>query len=80
MSEPRNRRVQSMFEIDKRVIRPEALAEFVAGDRHAGFLEQGSQNLERLSLQPDLDAVLAEHTLFQVDLEGSKVGDAACMT
>ena len=49
-----------MFEIDKRVIRPEALAEFVASDGRAGFFEQGSQNLERLSLQPDLDAVLAD--------------------
>jgi hypothetical protein len=31
-------------------------------------------------LQPDLHAVLAEHTLFQVGLKGPKVDDAARMT
>ena len=69
-----------MFEIDKSVLRPEASAEFVAGNGPAGCFEQGSQNLKRLSLQPDLRAMLAQYSCFQIHLEGSKVNDTADLT
>jgi hypothetical protein len=69
-----------MFEIDKSVLRPEASAEFVAGNDVTGCFEQGSQNPKRLSLKPDPRAVLAQDALFQIDLIGSKVNDTADLT
>ena len=69
-----------MFEVHECVTRPEALAEFLAGNSSARLFEEGCQNLEGLGLQPDLNAMLAEHALIQVDLERAKAGDAPMMT
>ena len=56
-----------MVEVDEGVGRPETIANLVAGDDFAGFFEQQGEDLERLVLQLDAEAVLAKFTGAQVE-------------
>ena len=40
--------VESVFELDERVLRPEPLLKLLSGDDFAGMLEESEQNLQRL--------------------------------
>jgi hypothetical protein len=61
-----------VIEVDKRVSRPKAVAQFLASDDFAGFFEKQSQNLKGLVLQLDLQAMLAELPGAQVEFEARK--------
>ena len=63
-----------MLELHNRVIRPQLLADFLAGYHFAGVLQQFSEDQERLLAQADLFGfVLAQFT-------GAKVEFKACET
>jgi hypothetical protein len=74
-----DRRVETVFEIDERAFRPQTLTQLVARDHVAGPLQQETQNLERLLLQPHayraagLDATQLARA--HVELEGSEAQD-----
>jgi hypothetical protein len=46
----RNRGIQPVLEIDKRLLRPDAPAKFLAGDGGSGMFEKRYQQQERLGL------------------------------
>src|SRR6266849_888652 len=59
--------VQTVIEINERVVRPEHLAEFIARDHVSGMFQQHRQNLKRLILQPDSSAVLEEFSCAEIN-------------
>ena len=67
-----DRRVQAVVEINERVGGPEALANLLAGDQLAGLLQQDFENLDRLALQLQPDAILTELSALRVELEGAE--------
>ena len=76
MAEPGDGSVQAVLEVDEGIVRPETTAKLFAGNCRARVFEKGDKDLERLGLQLDRQAVLAEHTLRQVDFEGTKANKA----
>ena len=74
-AQPPHGRVQAVLEIDECPLRPEALAQLLAADDLARPLEQGSQNAERLLLERDAEAALAELSRSEIDLEGAEPDD-----
>ena len=76
-AQPLDRRVQPVLEIDERPVRPQPVAELVAGEHVRGTLEQHGQNFEWLVLQPDADAVLAQLTRADVELESAEAERAS---
>ena len=69
-AQPLDRRIQAVLEIDERPRRPQTLAQLFARHHFAGPLEHHRENFERLILQPDADAALAQLARAQIDLEG----------
>ncbi len=67
-----DRGVQPVLEVDERAFRPQALPQLVARQDLARLLEQHDQHLERLILQPQADAVLAQLARAHVELESSE--------
>ena len=67
-----DRRVQPVLEVDERAVRPQPLPELVAGQHLAGPLEQHGQQLERLVLQAEAHAVLAQLARAEIELESSE--------
>ena len=67
-----DRRIQAVVEIDKGVGRPDLLPQIVAGDHPSGIFKQRGQDLERLFLQPDSGAILAQFAGRQVDFEDAE--------
>ena len=51
-----------MVEIDEGTALPELLPEFISGDNLAGLPNEGSQELQRLSLKPYTDAMFPQLT------------------
>jgi hypothetical protein len=58
-----------VIEVDKGVGLPDLGAEFFAGDEIAGPIEKRGQNLERLTLQAELDAAFPELARVSIKLE-----------
>jgi hypothetical protein len=58
-----------VLEIDKGVVGPQALAEFLARNNGSGILEQDFQYLEGLRLQPDAYAMFPEHAFLEIQFE-----------
>lgn len=52
--------VEAVFELAERVPRPEPLLQLLSGDNFPGMLEQSQQNLQRLFVEFDADALLAQ--------------------
>jgi hypothetical protein len=67
--------IQTVVEINERVVRPELLAEFIACDHVAGMFQQHGQNLKRLVLQPDSPAVLEEFSCAEIDFKRPEAGE-----
>ena len=65
-----------MVEVDERILGPQTLLNFLAGDDVAGALEQESENLKRLLLQSNADTAFAELAGAHVELEVLKSDDA----
>ena len=65
--------VQSVVKIDKRVSRPQAVAQFFARHNFARLLQQDDENLEGLFGEFKPKTVLAEFAGFQVDLKNSEL-------
>src|SRR5207237_5578111 len=61
-----DRAADVVVEINEGAIRPQPLAELLAGDNFAGALEQSKQQLERAFLKHDAAAQLAQLTRLQV--------------
>ncbi len=66
-----------MVEIDEGVGGPEFLAQIIASDHVASALQEQGEHLERLILQAELGAVLAQLAGGEVELEDAKAGDSA---
>jgi len=65
--------VEAAIEVDEGVLGPELFLELVAGDHAALLLKQGSQYLERLGLQVQADAVLAQLAYVQIDFKWTEL-------
>ena len=52
--------IQAMFEVNESSFGPELLAKLFPRDEFAGMFEQGTEDVERLVLQFEVDAVLTE--------------------
>src|SRR5450755_1198239 len=57
-----------MFEIDKRILRPELFLQFLACDQFARAVQQYLQNGKRLTLQADMHSFLAQFPGVGVEL------------
>ena len=68
--------VQAVIEVDESVGGPELLLQLLAGDDLAGAVEQESQDLERLSLEAEPHAILAQFPGGEIELEDSEAGDS----
>lgn len=68
----RHRGIQTSFELDKRVIRPQTLAEDLAGYHFAAILKQDAENAEGLVLQFDSNAALPQFPRFGIQFEASE--------
>ena len=61
--------VQASLKIHERVLRPQPRAELLSRHHRARFLDQRPQDLQRLGLQFDADALLAQFTGIDLELE-----------
>ena len=61
--------IQSVLEVHERAVRPQTLSKLLARQHLARLLEQHDQHLERLILQPQACAVLAQLACVEVELE-----------
>src|SRR5262245_37349095 len=66
-------RVEAVLEVDERAGRPETLAKLLACHNLARTVEHHRENLERLILQSNPDAALAQFTRAGIDLEVSEL-------
>ena len=61
--------VQAVFEFDERILGPEPLLKLISGDHFAGMLEESEQELERLLVELNADALLAQLSRLRIHLE-----------
>ena len=66
-----------MLEIDRGPVRPQPLADVLAGDDVAGLLEHQRQQLKGLLLQADGIAAAAHFAQAHVDLDTAELHDRA---
>src|SRR6516165_1881745 len=64
--------VQALLEVHERVGRPKLLLQLFSGDGLARTVQQHDQYVQRLPLQPDLHAFLAEFASLWIKLEHAK--------
>jgi hypothetical protein len=69
--------VEPLVKVHEGVVRPEAAAQFLAGDELAGTFQEGGEHLEGLFLEVNLTALLADFSRLKVSLESSET-DQAC--
>jgi hypothetical protein len=69
------RRVETSFEIDKRVIRPKAPDQLIAADHFTRMCKKDRQYLKRLFLNSDAEPVFAQFPVGEVDFENSEPDD-----
>ena len=67
-----HRRGEPVLEINEGFVRPEALLQLLARNDPAGALHHGLEHLERLLLQPNLYAALAQLATDKIQLEDTK--------
>ena len=67
-----DRVIQIVVEIDKRIVKPQALVEFVARDQSPGALQQGHENLKGFFLQLDSEPQPSYLASFKINLERGK--------
>src|SRR5262245_66517437 len=72
VTQPADRGIQAVFEIDERFRRPEPLPQLLAGDELTGAIQQRLQDLKWLLGKVDPDAALSELARTQIQLEGAK--------
>ena len=72
-----NGRVQAVFEIDEGALGPKAAAQLVAPDDIALRLNQRREDAERLFLETNADAALAQLARSEVHLEGTELENPA---
>src|SRR5438093_9200829 len=73
-------RVEAVLKVDKDIGGPQPVLQLFARDDLAGPLNQRQQHLQRLSLQPDLDAVLPQLARARLELEDPEPQDRAGTT
>ena len=61
--------VQAVFEFDERILGPEPLLKLISGDHFAGMLKESEQELERLLVKFDSDALFAQLSRPGIHLE-----------
>ena len=61
-----------MVEIDKSIVGPEPVSEFIPGNNLSVTLKEQDKNLQRLLLELDAQALLSELTRLQVYLENAE--------
>ena len=59
-AKPANRVVESVFEFDERILGPKLLLKLLACDDFPGMFEESQQNLQRLFVEFDADALLTQ--------------------
>src|SRR5204862_5207471 len=64
--------IEAAFEVDKGVFRPEPPMQLFPSDHCAWFFEQGAQDLQRLRLQLDADALFPQFPGIDFELEYSE--------
>jgi len=64
--------VEAVLEVDEGAIGPEFAADFFAGEDFGGAREQHGEDLERLCVQLDANALAAEFASCRVELEDSE--------
>jgi hypothetical protein len=65
-----------VLEVDEGPVRPQPLAQRLAADDIARLLEQGDEYAERLFLERDAEAALAELSIADLQLERGEPDDA----
>jgi len=80
VTEPSDRGVQALLEIDERVACPEARAQFLTSDQHPRPFEQGLENLQRLVLKGHPDARPSELRGKHVQLEDAEPDQATLLS
>ena len=68
--------VEPVVEVDEGIRRPKRLLEFLSCDHVAHVLEQHRQDLKRLLLELDLQALLAKLARSKIDLESPEADSA----
>jgi hypothetical protein len=64
--------IQTVVEVDKRVLLPQFLPQFLTRNYHSRALEKYGEYLEGLLLQVKLDPIPAQFTRLQVELKDSE--------
>ena len=64
-----DRVVESVLELDERILRPESLLKFLSADDFPGMLEESQQHLQGLFVHFDADALLTQFPCRRIDLE-----------
>jgi hypothetical protein len=67
-----DRAVQAGIEVNKSVLRPKFLLQFLAGDQLAGTLQQDDQQLKGLVLKLNANTILVQFARTRVHLEGAE--------
>ena len=78
-TQPHDRVVESVVEVDEGVTLPETVAKLVAGDDFSRLLQKDGQNLKGLFGKLEAHAVLAKFGCFEIDLKDAEAHDSdAC--
>src|SRR5439155_12751581 len=67
--------IDAALEIDEGVLRPKAAAQFIARHHAARIFEQCTEDLPRLGLKADTNALLAQLSGLQIHLERSELDE-----
>ena len=65
--------VDAVLEINEGILRPELLSDLFAGHQLARTLQQHGQDLEGLTVQLDLQSVLAQFSCTEIDFEDTEM-------
>ena len=74
-AQPPHGGVQAVLEVDEGAVRPEPAAQLLAPTTSPGRSSSADQNPQRLLLQRDAEAALAQLAVAQVQLEGAEPDD-----
>ena len=75
VTQPANRGIQAVLEIDECLRRPQSLPQLLAGHEVAGTIEKRLENLKRLLGEIDPDAGLPQFARAQIQLERAKADE-----
>ena len=77
ISQPANRGIQAVLEVDECLGRPQSLPQLLAGNELAGTIQQRLEHLKRLFGKTDPDAALPQLAGPQIQLERAKADDGS---